>query len=118
MFIQEEFMLNQNVLGEKVQVVRNKFRRLFQKAKSKERNPERTEDYEFEPETDRVGTAPRLKGSILSSGTTDAQNLVWDNEDASMQDKSYSFDESSTDADYDTEDDLDFSDDDGNQDGR
>lgn len=111
-------MLNQNDLVEKVQGVRNRFRRLFKRAKSKKRNPERTEDYEFEPESDRVGTAPRFKGAILSNGSSDAQNLVWDNEDASMQDKSYSFDESSTDANYDKEDDLDFSDDDGNQDGR
>lgn len=63
---------------------------------------------EFVPD-EKVATAPRTK-SIFSDGTNDAQNLVWDNEDASMQDKSYSFDEDTTDADYEFEDDFEFED--------
>lgn len=64
---------------------------------------------EFTPLQDgeHVATAPRTN-TILSDGSSDGQKLVWDNEDASMQDKSYSFDEESTDADYDFEDDLEF----------
>ena len=38
------------------------------------------------------------------------QKLVWENENASMQDKSYSFDEVTTDADYEFEDDFEFED--------
>lgn len=68
----------------------------------------RPEIHEFTPD-EKVSTAPRSK-SILSDGSTDAQNLVWDNEDASMQDKSYSFDEETTDADYEFEDDFEFDD--------
>lgn len=58
--------------------------------------------FDFEPE----------KEDILSDGSgVNAQNIVWDNENASMQDKSYAFDEETTDADYDVEDDLEFEDD-------
>lgn len=49
--------------------------------------------YEFTPD-DKVATSPRTKAP-LSQGNK-AQKDVWDNEDASMQDKSYSFDEDST----------------------
>jgi hypothetical protein len=57
--------------------------------------------YEFQP-SDQVGTAPRLKNVRLSDGTAKAQNQVWDNEDASMQDKSYIFDEVTTDVNFET----------------
>ncbi|MBA2405219.1 MAG: hypothetical protein H0V66_10645 [Bdellovibrionales bacterium] len=74
---------------------------------------------DFTPDS-RVATSPRTR-TPLSDGSSDAQNLVWDNEDASMQDKSYSFDEDTTDADYEKEDDLNFEDDsssDGGQESR
>jgi hypothetical protein len=64
------------------------------------------EIYEFSPD-DQVGTSPRIQRP-LSDGSISAQNVVWDNEDASMQDKSYSFDEETTDADYEFEDDFQF----------
>jgi predicted dithiol-disulfide oxidoreductase (DUF899 family) len=54
-----------------------------------------------------VGTAPRTKTPIENISLK-AQNLVWENEDASMQDKSYTFDEQVTDADYDEEDSLNY----------
>ena len=60
--------------------------------------------------SENVGTAPRTK-TPLEKTSKRAQDLVWDNEDASMQDKSYAFDEQVTDADYDLEDSLDFYDD-------
>jgi hypothetical protein len=60
--------------------------------------------YEFAPD-DQVSTAPRTKLSH-----TDAQDLVWDNEDASMQDKTYSFDEVTTNLDYELEDENDLDD--------
>ena len=60
--------------------------------------------YEFAPD-DQVSTAPRTKLSH-----TDAQDLVWDNEDASMQDKSYFFDEVTTNLDYELEDENDLED--------
>ncbi len=65
--------------------------------------------------SENVGTAPRTKTPIENTSQR-AQDLVWDNEDASMQDKSYAFDEQVTDADYDLEDSLDFYDDQDNQD--
>ncbi len=64
------------------------------------------EIYEFSP-SEQVGTSPRIKRP-LSDGSNSAQKVVWDNEDASMQDKSYSFDEETTDADYEFEDDFQF----------
>lgn len=64
------------------------------------------EIYEFSPD-EQVGTSPRTNRPF-SDGSNKAQNAVWDNEDASMQDKSYSFDEETTDADYEFEDDFQF----------
>ena len=64
--------------------------------------------------SERVGTAPRTKNPLENTSQR-AQDLVWDNEDASMQDKSYAFDEEMTDADYDLEDSLDFYDDENEQ---
>ncbi len=55
-----------------------------------------------------IGTAPRTKTPIQSGVPPKAQEMVWDNEDASMQDKSYLFDEDTTDANYDFEDDFEF----------
>jgi hypothetical protein len=62
-----------------------------------------------------VGTAPRTKTPIENASLR-AQNLVWENEDASMQDKSYTFDEEVTDADYDEEDSLNYYDSDDERD--
>jgi hypothetical protein len=62
-----------------------------------------------------VGTAPRTK-TPLENISLKAQNLVWENEDASMQDKSYTFDEEVTDADYDEEDSLNYYDSDDERD--
>jgi hypothetical protein len=108
---EEVFMLNQHVIREKLLGLWGKFRHKPEKSNSDE--AEVMDDpsmYEFVPD-DQVSTSPRSRVP-LSDGTTDAQDLVWDNEDGSMQDKSYSFDEVTTDADYDTEDGLDFADED------
>lgn len=111
-------MLNQNDIREKfhglkggVKNILKKFQHKTEKTATDQSDYSSNGDiYEFTPD-DNVATSPRTK-SPLSDGSSDAQNLVWDNEDASMQDKSYSFDEVTTDADYDTEDDLDFADED------
>jgi|GEM_PF-4779957 len=100
-------MLNQHVIREKLLGLWGKFRHKTEKSISDE--TEVSEDpsmYEFVPD-DQVSTSPRSRVP-LSDGTSDAQGLVWDNEDASMQDKSYSFDEVTTEVDYDIdhEDDL------------
>jgi hypothetical protein len=63
------------------------------------------DNYEFTPD-DQVSTSPRTR-SPLSDSSADAQDLVWENEDASMQDKSYSFDEVTTNLDYELEDEND-----------
>jgi hypothetical protein len=98
-------MLNQHVIREKILEFWGKFRHKTEKSNSDESGM-----YEFVPD-DQVSTSPRSRVP-LSNGAADAQELVWDNEDASMQDKSYSFDEETTDANYDTEDDLNFADED------
>jgi len=65
-------------------------------------------DHDIEQgDEEHVGTAPRSKAPLQNMSQS-AQNLVWDNEDASMQDKSYSFDEQVTDANYEEEDSLNF----------
>jgi hypothetical protein len=109
-------MLNQNNIREKFQGLKGglksvwkKIYRKTDKINSKEESGNGQDIYEFTPD-DKVSTSPRTK-AILSNGSNAAQNLVWENEDASMQDKSYLFDEVTTDADYDYEDDLDFEDD-------
>lgn len=108
---EEVFMLNQHVIREKILGLWGKFRHKTEKSNSDEADIlDDPSMYEFVPD-DQVSTSPRSRVP-LSDGTTDAQDLVWDNEDASMQDKSYSFDEVTTDADYDTEDGLDFADED------
>ncbi len=104
-------MLNQHVIREKLLGLWGKFRHKTEKSNSDASDVlDDSGMYEFAPD-DQVSTSPRSKAP-LSDGTSDAQDLVWDNEDASMQDKSYSFDEVTTDADYDTEDSLDFADED------
>jgi hypothetical protein len=66
-------------------------------------------EYDFEPTKKQQSTASL--DDILSDGSeVNAQNIVWDTENASLPDKSYAFDEETTDADYDSEDDLDFQD--------
>ena len=116
-------MLNQNDLREKLHNLKGGVKNILKKFHYKtEKNTSdqadgivdekkyyssRSDLHEFTP--DKVATSPRTK-SPLSDGSSDAQNLVWDNEDASMQDKSYSFDEELTDADYEFEDGLDFED--------
>lgn len=111
-------MLNQNDLREKFHDLKGGVKNLWDKFQHKlDKNTSSQADgvvdnpdmYEFTPDS-QVSTSPRTR-SPLSDGSSDAQNLVWDNEDASMQDKSYSFDEVTTDADYETEDDLNFEDD-------
>jgi len=111
-------MLNQNDFREKFQDLKGGVKNLWEKFSHKlDKNASSQADgvidnpdsYEFTPEG-QVSTSPRTK-SPLSDGSNNAQNLVWDNEDASMQDKSYSFDEETTDADYDFEDDFEFEDD-------
>lgn len=86
---------------------------VYDQADGKKDLSSRLDQHEFQPNDSSTesATAPRTRGPILSDGTSDAQNLVWENEDASMQDKSYSFDEDTTDADYDVEDDFEFEDD-------
>jgi len=116
-------MLNQNDIREKLQGLKGGVKSLWDRFHHKFEGREtdqadgiddvddkgKRDIYEFTPET-KVSTSPRTK-SPLSNGSDDAQNLVWDNEDASMQDKSYSFDEETTDADYEKEDSLNFEDD-------
>jgi hypothetical protein len=107
-------MLNQNNFFEKLQEVKGGFKSLWKKFHLKRNNhhashssaASQTDIYEFTPD-DQVSTSPRVQ-SPLSNASSDAQDLVWDNEDASMQDKSYSFDEETTKVDYesDTDDDL------------
>ncbi len=93
-------MLNQHVIREKLLKLWGKFSHKTEKSNSvKTEVSENLGMYEFVPD-DQVSTSPRSKVP-LSDGTSDAQELVWDNEDASMQDKSYSFDEVTTEVDYD-----------------
>ncbi len=107
-------MLSQNQFREKFQDVKGGFKNLWKKfhlkrggdqGKNEGEGPG-TEIYEFTPD-DQVSTSPRVQAPV-SNTSSDAQDLVWDNEDASMQDKSYSFDEETTKVDYesDTEDDM------------
>ena len=108
-------MLEQNILGERIQSFKNKLQSFMDKFRhpSEQNDSDKQEDkaqldlYEFTPD-DQVSTSPRLKNPKLSDGTGEAQKIVWENEDASMQDKSYSFDEVTTDTDYDVEDEFDF----------
>lgn len=113
-------MINQNDVREKLQGIKgniqnfiHKFQHHSETKATAQADGVRDDSYEFTPieeGDERVATAPRTT-SKLSDGSDDAQKLVWDNEDASMQDKSYSFDEETTDADYNFEDSLDFEDD-------
>lgn len=122
-------MLNQNDVREKIQVLKGGVKNLLSKfhAKSDGQSTDqadgvvdadggeifnaRNDMHEYNPDVivtqEAVGTASR-NGVVASTG---AQNQVWDNEDASMQDKSYSFDEETTDADYEVEDSMNFQDD-------
>ena len=86
----------------------NLYRHFFKTKPSSQIVLEKKLDQSFHlGQDENVGTAPRTKAP-LKSASEKAQNLVWDNEDASMQDKSYSFDEQVTDANYEEEDSLDF----------
>lgn len=120
-------MLNQNNLRGKISEFKGEVKQMWEKLTHKadkdvyrqaDGEPGEKSDYSSRPEIheftpdEQVSTAPRSK-TILSDGSIDAQKLVWDNEDASMQDKSYSFDEETTDAEYEFEDSLDFEDDSG-----
>ncbi len=107
-------MLSQNNLREKLQEVKGGFKNLWKRFHlkrdinnaSEPSAASQSDIYEFAPD-DQVSTSPRMK-SPLSNASLEAQDLVWDNEDASMQDKSYSFDEETTKIDYesDSDDDL------------
>ena len=101
-------MIDANDIREKFQDLKGGVKHFLEKLHSKmERNTSdesefsQSDIYEFTPD-DQVSTSPRTK--LFDSG---AQDLVWDNEDASMQDKSYSFDEVTTDVDYGPEDEND-----------
>lgn len=101
-------MIDQNEIREKVKGFWRRIRPKFDKNNSevitsRADNPEDSSMYEFTPD-DKVATSPRTKAP-LTDQSLDAQNVVWDNEDASMQDKSYSFDEESTGTNYDIDDD-------------
>lgn len=101
-------MIHQNEIREKVRSFWKKFKPKFDRTNSevitsRADNPDDSSMYEFNPE-DKVATSPRTKAP-LTNQSLDAQNVVWDNEDASMQDKSYSFDEESTGTKYDIDDD-------------
>lgn len=111
-------MLNQNDVREKLHDLKGNIQNFFHKFQKSDTKSTAQADGviddtpEYTPpiqDGEQAVTAPRTQ-AILSNGN-DAQKLVWDNEDASMQDKSYSFDEEQTDADYDFEDGLDFEDD-------
>lgn len=117
-------MLNQNDVREKLQGLKGNLQTFIHKLKpgsetkaTAQADGVRDDSYEFTPVEDeeeeivdhRLEPAPKAT-SILSDGSSDAHSLVWENEEASMQDKSYAFDEESTDADYDFEDDLEFED--------
>ncbi len=63
-------------------------------------------------------TAPMDSQMLRNGGVTKAEEQVWENQNASMQEKSYSFDEDTTDADYDFEDDFEFQDDNSEREDR
>ena len=100
-------MLEQMHLSKKLDRLKTLYQKLMKRlSRAIDQNPLKQKQsklnpdlYEFQP-SDQVGTAPRLKNVRLSDGTTKAQNQVWDNEDASMQDKSYAFDEVTTDVNF------------------
>ena len=102
-------MLSQNNFREKLQEVKGEFKNLWKKFHLKRGAHDvnnaiagpGTEIYEFTPD-DQVSTSPRVQAPV-SNTSSEAQDLVWDNEDASMQDKSYSFDEETTKVDYDSD---------------
>jgi hypothetical protein len=106
-------MIHQNEIREKLREIKSGVKDLWKKinSNSEKRNSvksdgtEETSMYEFTPD-DQVATSPRTKAP-LTDGSNDAQNVVWDNEDASMQDKSYSFDEVTTGSNYDSDDEND-----------
>jgi hypothetical protein len=106
--VQEGYMLNQNDVREKFHDLKGNIQNFFHKFQKSG-----TSETKATAQADGVidDTAEYTPGpdsdAILSDGG-DAQKLVWENEEASMQDKSYSFDEETTDADYDFEDDLEF----------
>jgi hypothetical protein len=112
-------MFEQNTVGQKLLSFKNKVASLLGKVTGKKNVTKESQSqarlstipemHQFDPTGD-VATAPRTKTPLQSGASAAAQNLVWENEDASMQDKSYSFDEQTTDADYDAEDDLNFAD--------
>lgn len=56
-------------------------------------------------------TAPVDSQMLKDVGVGSAEMQVWENQNASMQEKAYSFDEVTTDADYEFEDDFEFQDD-------
>jgi hypothetical protein len=125
-------MLNQNEIKDKFRDMKKGFKNFVDKVGHKDEEEttqadrqvnkdadvvgasSRGENYDFEPDKERSSTAPEADEAMLSdTGTSDAQKLVWENENASMQDKTYSFDEDNTDADYDNEDSLNFEDESG-----
>lgn len=63
-------------------------------------------------------TAPTDSQMLKDVGVGKAEQQVWESQNASMQEKSYSFDEVTTDADYDFEDDFEFQDDNSEREDR
>lgn len=95
-------MIHQNEIREKLRELKSGVKHLWTKlnnkseitGRAKPNDLDNTSMYEFTPD-DQVATSPRTKAP-LTDKSNKAQNSVWDNEDASMQDKSYSFDEDVT----------------------
>ena len=63
-------------------------------------------------------TAPINSLMLKDVNVGKGEEQVWENQNASMQDKSYSFDEDTTNADYDFEDDFEFQDDNSEREDR
>ncbi len=95
-----------NILLPKWDRLKNRLKALVKKNQATSQlSAEEREKMEFEP-SEQVSTAPRTRIPMSSSVGSKARMDVWDNEDASMQDKSYSFDEITTDEDYDLEEEV------------
>lgn len=116
-------MIHATDIREKLLVFKDGVKNLFNKFSHRIESAEeigaskRSGVYEFGPE-DSVGTSPITGRPLSGDGSGLPQKLVWENEEASMQDKSYSFDEATTDADYEFEDDFEFEDEDDVSRGR
>lgn len=91
-------MLNQNDIRDKLQGIKGGVKHFWEKLSHREGTYHQADGRVDVNEVNEKGDAT----------PSQAEKLVWDNEEASKQDKTYAFDEDNTDADYDFEDDLDF----------